>query len=59
MWAFTRDTVRGLVIGLGNDGITPVPGVLRLSVLSEDKQIMYQAASTLDIRNRQGFIKRC
>jgi hypothetical protein len=39
IWAFTRDAVRGLVIGLANDGITPVPGVIRLSVLSEDKRV--------------------
>ena len=29
----------GLVVGLANDGITPVPGVLRLSAVSEDKKI--------------------
>jgi len=39
VWTFTRDGVAGLVIGLANDGIAPVPGVLRLSVFSEDKKI--------------------
>jgi hypothetical protein len=39
IWTFTRDGVAGLVIGLTNDGIAPVPGVLRLSVSSEDHKI--------------------
>ena len=39
IWTFKRDGVTGLVIGLANDGIAPVPGVLRLSVLSEDSKI--------------------
>src|SRR5215813_10768846 len=39
IWTFTRDGVTGLVIGLTNDGIAPVPDVLRLSVLSEDHKI--------------------
>ena len=36
IWTFKRDGVAGLVLGLANDGIAPVPGVLRLSVFSED-----------------------
>jgi hypothetical protein len=28
-----------LVLGLANDGIAPIPGVLRLSVFSEDNKI--------------------
>ncbi len=39
IWTFKRDGVTGLVIGLANDGITPVPGVLRLSILSDDGKI--------------------
>jgi hypothetical protein len=39
VWTFTRDGVPGLVIGLANDGIAPVPGVLRLTVSSEDGAI--------------------
>ncbi len=39
IWTFTRDGANGLVIGLANDGITPVPGVLRLTVFSEDNKI--------------------
>ena len=39
IWAFTRDGVEGLVIGLANDGIAAVPGVLRLSILSADNQV--------------------
>jgi len=36
LWTFKRDGAPGLVVGLANDGIAPVPGVLRLSVLSND-----------------------
>jgi hypothetical protein len=39
IWTFKRDGATGLVMGFANDGITPVPGVLRLSVQSEDKKI--------------------
>jgi hypothetical protein len=39
VWTFTRDEAPGLVIGLANDGIAPVPGVLRLSVSSDDGKI--------------------
>ena len=39
IWTFKRDGADGLVIGLANDGITPVPGVLRLTVFSEDNKI--------------------
>ena len=39
IWTFKRDGVPGLVIGLANDGIADVPGVLRLSVLSDDNKI--------------------
>ncbi len=39
IWNFSRDGARGLVVGLANDGITPVPGVLRLTVYSEDKKV--------------------
>ena len=39
LWTFRRDDVPGLVIGLKNDGIASVPGVVRLTVFSEDKKI--------------------
>ena len=39
VWTFARDEAPGLVIGLANDGLAPVPGVLRLSVSSEDGKI--------------------
>lgn len=39
IWKFERDGAPGLVVGLVNDGIAPVPGVLRLTVESEDKKI--------------------
>lgn len=40
LWTFKRDGVPGLVVGLANDGIAAVPGVLRLSVLSNDGKIL-------------------
>jgi hypothetical protein len=39
IWKFERDGASGLVVGLVNDGIAAVPGVLRLTVESEDKKI--------------------
>jgi hypothetical protein len=39
IWTFTRDGAPGLVVGLANDGIAPVPGVLRLTVYSEDNKV--------------------
>ena len=39
IWTFTRDGANGLVLGLANDGIAPVPGVLRVTVFSEDNKI--------------------
>jgi hypothetical protein len=39
IWTFTRDGTPGLVIGLANDGISAVPGALRLTVYSEDKKV--------------------
>jgi hypothetical protein len=39
IWTFKRDGNDGLVVGLANDGITPVPGVLRLTVFSEDNKV--------------------
>ncbi len=59
IWTFKRDRVTGLVIGLANDGIAPVPGVLRLSVVSADGTSTSPVASTLDIPNRPGFIRQC
>ena len=39
IWTFVRDGVNGLVVGLANDGISPVPGVLRLSAVSDDGKV--------------------
>ncbi len=39
IWTFKRDGANGLVLGLTNDGIAAVPGVLRLSVFSEDNKL--------------------
>jgi hypothetical protein len=39
IWTFLRDQTHGLVIGLANDGIAAVPGVLRLTVCSEDNKV--------------------
>ena len=36
VWKFERDGAQGLVVGLANDGIAAVPGVLRVSVVGED-----------------------
>lgn len=39
IWTFMRDGAQGLVIGLANDGIAPVPGVLRLTAFSDDNKV--------------------
>jgi hypothetical protein len=39
LWTFTRDGATGIVVGLANDGIAAVPGVLRLTVFSEDNKV--------------------
>jgi hypothetical protein len=39
VWAFERDGANGLVIGLTNDGVAGVPGVLRLSLIGADGRI--------------------
>jgi len=39
IWKFARDGAAGLVVGLANDGIAPVPGVLRLSVVSAENKV--------------------
>ena len=39
IWTFQRDGANGLVIGLVNDGMAAVPGVLRLTVFSEDGKV--------------------
>jgi hypothetical protein len=39
VWTFQRDGANGLVLGLANDGIAAVPGVLRLTVYSEDNKV--------------------
>jgi len=40
LWTFKRDGVPGLVVGLANDGIAAVPGVLRLSVLNKEDKVL-------------------
>jgi hypothetical protein len=39
IWSFERDGTPGLVIGLANKGVAGVPGVLRLTVFSEDGKV--------------------
>jgi hypothetical protein len=39
IWSFNREGTPGLVIGLANDGIAAVPGVLRLTVIGEDDDV--------------------
>ncbi|MGE5645437.1 MAG: hypothetical protein ACM336_06565 [Acidobacteriota bacterium] len=39
IWSFKRDGVPGLVVGLVNDGIAGVPGVLRLTASSGDGRV--------------------
>ena len=59
IWTFTRDGVAGLVIGLANDGIAPVPGVLRLSVFSEDRKISVAGCFDAGTQIQPAFIKSC
>ncbi len=59
IWTFTRDGVAGLVIGLANDGIAPVPGVLRLSVFSEDHKISVSGCVDAGTQSQPAFIKSC
>jgi hypothetical protein len=40
IWAFEKDGHPGLVVGLANDGIAGVPGILRLSVLGDDGRVL-------------------
>ena len=39
IWSFERDGTPGLVVGLANNGIAGVPGVLRLTVTSDDGKV--------------------
>lgn len=39
IWAYEREGHPGLVIGMVNDGIAGVPGVLRLTVFSDDGKV--------------------
>ena len=60
IWTFQRDGVTGLVIGLANDGITPVPGVLRLSVVGERQQgSCLRLRRCRDIPSRLAFTRPC
>ena len=40
IWRFERDGTPGLVIGLVNNGIAGVPGVLRLTAFSDDRKVV-------------------
>lgn len=46
IWPFDRDGGRGVVVGLANDGVAGVPGLLRLT-LKDDKGVML-ASGCLD-----------
>lgn len=46
IWNFNKDEHQGLIFGMVNDGIAAVPGVLRLTVFSEDGQV--KASGCLD-----------
>ena len=46
IWTYGETTHSGLIVGLSNDGISGVPGVVRLSLLDQADNII--AASTLD-----------
>ena len=60
IWTFKRDGANGLVMGLANDGIAPVPGVLRLTVFSEDNKIQRVRLRRRRLsRSRPAFIKPC
>jgi hypothetical protein len=39
IWKFEKAGHQGLILGMVNDGIAAVPGVLRLSVLGEDNKV--------------------
>lgn len=39
IWAFNREGAPGLVVGLANKGVAGVPGVLRLTVFSDDRKV--------------------
>lgn len=40
IWSFERDGFPGLVLGMVNDGIACVPGILRISVLGQNGEVM-------------------
>jgi hypothetical protein len=46
IWTYGETTHSGVIVGLSNDGISGVPGVVRLSLLGQGDTII--AASTLD-----------
>jgi hypothetical protein len=39
IWSFVREGTPGLVVGLANKGVASVPGVLRLTVFSDDGRV--------------------
>jgi hypothetical protein len=39
IWSFNREGTPGLVVGLANSGISSVPGVLRLTLFSDDGKV--------------------
>jgi hypothetical protein len=46
IWVYEGDDRSGLVIGFGNDGIAGVPGVLRVTVATENGRVL--ASGSLD-----------
>jgi hypothetical protein len=40
IWSYTDDGYLGLIIGFANDGIAGVPGVLRVTVESQDGKVL-------------------
>jgi hypothetical protein len=39
VWSFNREATPGLVVGLANNGIASIPGVLRLTAFSDDGRV--------------------
>jgi hypothetical protein len=46
VWAYEADGNHGVILGMVNDGIAGVPGVLRISILDEAGQVL--ASGSLD-----------
>ena len=39
IWQFMKDGYNGVVLGMVNDGIASVPGILRITLYSEDGRV--------------------